>query len=89
MTYQGLHNAEAYERAKEAEENAARDALIAAARSELTWEPISLEQFLFRVAKHAQVDLLAAKRALSYLRSYNEADYVFGVGVTKKVRQND
>jgi DNA-directed RNA polymerase specialized sigma24 family protein len=88
MTYQGLHNAEAYERAKEAEENAARDALIAAARSELTWEPVSLEEFLFRVSRHTRVDLLDAKRALSYLRSYNEADYVFGVGVSKKVSQN-
>lgn len=86
MTFlEGLAGAEQRERAAAAEEERARAKVLAYAREELPIDgvPIPLETYLFGVARAAGVDLLEAKRALSALRSYGEASYTFGVGVTR------
>jgi len=87
MTFlEGLAGAEQRERAAAAEEDRARAKVLAYAREELPNDgaPVPLETYLFAVARAAGVDLLDAKRALSALRSYGEANYTFGVGVTRK-----
>lgn len=88
MTFlEGLAGAEQRERAAAAAEERAWAKVLAYAREELPNDelPISLETYLFAVARAAGVDLLDAKRALSALRSRGEASYKFGIGVTRIV----
>lgn len=85
-SYNGLAGAEARERAKAKEEEEAWTKVIQAAREQLPTDgnPIPLESFLVLVGKAAHVDLLDAKRALARLRALGEADYKFGVGVSRR-----
>jgi len=86
MALQGLAEAERRERALAEEERIAWALVIDHARGELPQDetPIPLEKYLFAVSRSAKVDLLDAKRALSWLRSIGEADYKFGVGVSRR-----
>jgi len=82
----GLAAAEVRERRLAEEERIEVERITESARKELPTDgaPISLEKYLFAVSRSARVDLLDAKRALSRLRSFGEADYKFGVGVFRK-----
>lgn len=86
MALEGLAAAEVREKQLAEEERIERERITDRARDELPTDgvPIPLQQYLFAVSRSAKVDLLDAKRALSRLRSFGEADYRFGVGVSRK-----
>lgn len=86
MALQGLAAAEVRERQLAEEERIERERITDRAREELPTDgvPIPLDKYLFAVSRSARVDLLDAKRALSRLRSFGEADYKFGVGVFRR-----
>lgn len=79
-----LWQAELNERRKALQEEKEWNIVIEHARDVLTDEPITLNDYLGKVMSAAQVDLLDAKRALSRLRSYGEAEYKFGTGVFRR-----
>jgi hypothetical protein len=79
-----LQQAELEERRKALIEEKEQNVLLEHARDALTDEPISLNDYLSKVMSVARVDLLDAKRALSRLRSYGEAEYKFGTGVFRR-----
>lgn len=86
MVLEGLAAAEAREKRLAEEERIEMERITDRAREELPIDGVTipLEKYLFAVSRSAQVDLLDAKRALSRLRSFGEADYRFGVGVSRR-----
>jgi len=82
----GLAAAEVRERRLAEEERIEIERITDRAREELPSDgvPIPLQEYLFAVSRSARVDLLDAKRALSRLRHFGEADYRFGVGVSRR-----